>query len=150
MQIKPAYKGDIIQYKWKPALYLNNDSIAYPVSTPTNNITYQLSVTGVGNCVTTKNIAVKVLHTLEIPNTFSPNGDGINDKWVLNNLEYFTGCSVNIFNRSGQNVYSSSAYSNAWDGTYNGKPLPVGTYYYVIKTQDAVSSTRTGYITLLR
>lgn len=150
VQIKPTYKGDIQRYNWKPALYLNNDSIAYPVTSPTDNIIYQLSATGIGNCITTKNINVKVLHLLGVPNTFSPNGDGINDKWVLHNLEYFTNCSVNVFNRSGKNIYSSSAYNNAWDGTYNGKPLPVGTYYYVIKTQDAVSSTKTGYVTILK
>ena len=150
IQIKPVYTGNALQYKWKPLLYLDNDTIAYPIVTPQDNITYQLAVTENGTCTTTKNISIRVLHLLEVPNVFSPNGDGINDKWVMHNLGYFPGCSVDVFNRSGQKVFSATAYNNVWDGNYNGKPLPVGTYYYIIKTQDNAMPLKTGYVAILR
>ena len=150
LQLKPIYKGEILQYNWQPNLYLDNNAIAYPTSTPEDDITYQLTLTGKGNCIISKYIRVKVLHLLQIPNTFSPNGDGINDTWVMHNLEHFPPCTVEVFNRSGQKVYSTAAYSNTWDGTFNGKPLPVGVYYYVIKTQSYQSPLKSGYVTILR
>jgi len=68
----------------------------------------------------------------------------------MHNLGYFPGCSVDVFNRSGQKVFSATAYNNVWDGNYNGKPLPVGTYYYIIKTQDNAMPLKTGYVAILR
>jgi gliding motility-associated-like protein len=70
------------------------------------------------------------LSDLAIPNTFTPNGDGINDTWVIPNLEYYPKSTVNIFNRWGQKLFSSTGYPVPWDGTYQGSQLPTGTYYY--------------------
>jgi gliding motility-associated-like protein len=63
----------------------------------------------------------------------TPNGDGINDLWLLTNGN---GCLTNIkaqvFNRYGAKVYESNNYQNNWNGTYKGDPLPDGTYYYIV------------------
>ena len=67
-----------------------------------------------------------------IPNTFTPNGDGINDVWEVKYLELYRNSRVKIFNRYGALLYHSKGYDRPWDGTYNGKEVPVGTYYYVI------------------
>ena len=67
-----------------------------------------------------------------IPNTFTPNGDGINDVWEIKYLELYRNSSIKIFNRYGALLYHSKGYNTPWDGTYNGKEVPVGTYYYVI------------------
>ena len=68
-----------------------------------------------------------------IKNAFSPNGDGINDRWqIYNTRECVTKITVNVFNRNGSKVYQVDDYFNDWDGTYKGKPLPDGTYYAVI------------------
>jgi gliding motility-associated-like protein len=72
----------------------------------------------------------------ELVNVITPNGDGINDKLVIKNLEKFVPCKLNIYNSSGENIYSSSNYQNNWDGTYKGKFLPEGTYYYGLETKD--------------
>jgi len=86
-------------------------------------------------------------NVLIIPNAFSPNGDGINDKWEIDGLKAYPACTVDIFNRWGQSVYSSTGYQYPWDGKYSGKPVPVATYYYVIKT--ALKSYN-GWVVLIR
>lgn len=84
---------------------------------------------------------------LIIPNVFSPNGDGTNDTWEIAGLRNVANCSVEIFNRYGQQVYNSHGYSNPWDGTWKGKQVPVGTFYYVIKT---VSRNYNGWVAVIR
>ena len=70
---------------------------------------------------------------LVITNAITPNGDGINDIWVLGGLEFFTDAMIYVHNRWGQLVYSSKGYSRPWDGTYLGRPLPIGDYYFSIE-----------------
>ncbi|MEO7213746.1 gliding motility-associated C-terminal domain-containing protein [Mucilaginibacter sp.] len=86
--------------------------------------------------------------TGDIVNTFTPNGDGINDYWVIKGLDTYPDATVNIFNRYGKSVFQSTGYAKPFDGTYNGKPLPAGVYYYMInlKRGDILS----GNVTILR
>lgn len=84
---------------------------------------------------------------LVIPNVFSPNGDGTNDTWEIAGLRGITNCTVAIFNRYGQQVYNSHGYSNPWDGTWKGKQVPVGTFYYIIKT---VTRNYNGWVAVIR
>jgi large repetitive protein len=71
---------------------------------------------------------------LDIPNGFTPNGDGINDRWVLKNLSLlYPNCKVTVYNRWGSPVFESAGYKTEWDGTHNGKRLPDGTYYCIIE-----------------
>jgi len=90
-----------------------------------------------------------VLSALSIPNTFTPNGDGINDTWVIQAIEGYPKSTVNIFNRWGQKVFTSIGYHIPWDGTYQGKALSSGTYYYLIdpKNGQAVIS---GWVAIIR
>ena len=69
-----------------------------------------------------------------IPEAFTPNGNNINDLFVIGNLETFTERRLDVFNRYGNSVYESKLYQNDWDGTRsdNGQALPDGTYYYVL------------------
>ena len=69
---------------------------------------------------------------LIVPNAFSPNGDGINDRWDIDGLKGMTGCTVSVFNRWGQEVFKSQGYQYPWDGKMKGQPVPMATYYYVI------------------
>jgi gliding motility-associated-like protein len=82
------------------------------------------------------------------PNVFSPNNDGINDVWDIPSLIPYPKCSVDIYSRSGHLVFHSIGYSKAWDGKLNGKPLPVGTYYYLIRGSDNIVPVA-GSITIL-
>jgi gliding motility-associated-like protein len=79
---------------------------------------------------------VVLLLTLKIPNAFTPNGDFVNDTWRIENLDAYPGATVQIFNRYGQLVYRSVGYAKAWEGTLNGNPLPIGTYYWVIDPKN--------------
>lgn len=86
---------------------------------------------------------------VDFDNTFSPNGDGVNDYWYVKNPQNYNTCSFVIFNQYGHEVYTSTGYNNDWDGTMNGKPLPVGTYYYVIDCPDC-PCTHSGFISLIK
>ncbi len=84
-----------------------------------------------------------------IPNTFTPNGDGINDTWDIKYLNAYPGCTIQIYNRYGQNVYSSIGYGIPWNGTYKGAALPTGTYYYIINLENS-SKLLSGYVVIIR
>ncbi len=85
---------------------------------------------------------------ITIPNTFTPNDDGVNDIWNIANLDTYNNVTVTIFNRYGTRVYFSNDYPTGWDGNYNGTKVPVGTYYYVITGVSA--KPLTGYVTVIR
>jgi gliding motility-associated-like protein len=84
-----------------------------------------------------------------IPNIFSPNGDGVHDKWVIDYLDSYSGCTVDIFNRYGQRIFHSEGYANPWDGTINGQPVPVGTYYYIVNPKNG-RKIMSGYVDVIR
>lgn len=75
--------------------------------------------------------------SLDVPNAFSPNGDGINDYFNVYNVKSIVSFSAAIFNRWGQKLYSWSLNEQGWDGTYNGKPVKAGVYYVVVKAKGA-------------
>ncbi|PTQ99514.1 gliding motility-associated-like protein [Mucilaginibacter yixingensis] len=86
---------------------------------------------------------------VEIPNTFTPNGDGVNDTWMIKNINTFTTSTVSVFNRYGIQVFFSKGYPSPWNGHYNNQELPSGVYYYIIKT-DPKEKPFTGHLTIIR
>ncbi|MCX6265202.1 MAG: gliding motility-associated C-terminal domain-containing protein [Bacteroidetes bacterium] len=148
--LKPDYVyGNFLQYLWSPDTYLNSDTAAIPLATATDDITYLLTLTGIGGCAVTDTVFLRVLKGPEIPNAFSPNGDGINDVWRIKYLEYYSEATVQIFNRYGQLVYLTTGYSVPWDGKFKGTPLPVGTYYYIINPKNGREIMK-GSVTIVR
>lgn len=141
--------GRDLKFLWTPATYLNSDTAAVPISTPKADITYTLTLTGSGNCTVTDNVLIKVLLAPLVPNAFSPNGDGINDTWKIQYLESYPGATIDIFNRYGQKVFSSTGYNTEWDGKFNGSPLPIGTYYYIINPKNGRSIIN-GSVTIIK
>ena len=73
---------------------------------------------------------------IELVTVFTPNGDGYNDYFVIRNVQNYQPVKLSIYNRWGDELYSSSNYQNNWDGTYKGKHLPEGSYYYILETKD--------------
>ncbi len=73
----------------------------------------------------------------DILNLFTPNNDGINDLWELPEMNSWGDCNVKVYNRWGQLVYSMDNYNNSWDGSSDGKNLPEGAYYFIIKTENS-------------
>lgn len=102
----------------------------------------------------TTTITIKVIDItqLDIPNAFSPNGDGINDKFHIRVTGYFKTESFRIFNRWGQIIYDSRDVTLDWDGRMKGTALPIGTYYYIIEGIDVKGEfvRKNGSVTLLR
>ncbi|MCX6263063.1 MAG: gliding motility-associated C-terminal domain-containing protein [Bacteroidetes bacterium] len=141
--------GKNLFYKWYPSTYLSSDTAATPLSTPYNDITYQLQLTGEGYCMVSDTLHVKVMKMPEIPNVFSPNGDGIHDTWQIKYLQDYPNSSLEIFNRTGRLVYSSNGNGRAWDGTWEGKPVPVATYYYLIQLHNG-QPPLSGSVTVIR
>lgn len=86
---------------------------------------------------------------LNIPSGFSPDGDGVNDLWNIRALSEFKNCKVEVFNQWGSLIFSSSGYTTAWDGKYNGQQVEAGTYYYVLDLGNG-SQKRTGPVTVIR
>jgi len=80
-------------------------------------------------------------------NILTPNDDGQNDTWKVNDINQITGCDVKIYNRWGEMVFQTNDYNNDWGGTRNNEPLPDGVYFYSIKCSD---KEFTGEINLLR
>lgn len=82
-------------------------------------------------------------------NSFTPNGDGVNDTWRVVELENYPDCKMWIYDRNGMEVFYSLGYQASWDGTFKGKELPQGSYFYVIDygTKDKTSK---GIIVILR
>ncbi len=151
VQIKASVSGSsAYKYSWTPGTWLNDTTALQPISMPQADITYTITVTGAGNCTASDEVVVKLLKGLVIPNAFTPNGDGINDKWVIEYLESYPGSVVNIFDRYGKIVFTSKATGYiSWDGTVSGKPLPIGTYYYIIDPKNGRKAL-TGSVTILR
>jgi gliding motility-associated-like protein len=141
--------GSGLQYQWLPSTYLNSDTAAAPKSSPADDITYKLILTGSGGCSVSDTIFIQVLRSPEVPNAFSPNGDGFNDTWRIKYLESYPGAVIDVYNRYGQIVFHSIGYDQDWDGNYNGKPMPVGTYYYIINPKNG-RQILTGSVTIIR
>jgi len=138
-----------VGYEWTPSTWLNNPAIANPQTSPETDFSYTLTVTSDKGCFTSDNVFVKLLKAPVIPNIFSPNGDGVHDRWEIDYLESYPGCVVQLFNRYGQMIHKIINYTTPWDGKINGKDAPVGTYYYIIDPKNG-RQPMTGYIDIIR
>jgi gliding motility-associated-like protein len=145
--------GSLGTYLWSPSLGLSSASILNPIANPTSTTTYLLKVTTAQGCVAADDVTISVVpYCVKPMNAFTPNGDGINDLWLITNGNCLTSSSVQVFNRYGAKVFEDNNYKNNWNGTYNGKPLPDGTYYYVITFRliNGRLENKTGNVTILR
>jgi gliding motility-associated-like protein len=131
--------------------YLWQDGSTLPYYKVVTGGVYWVKVTTEDGCVGSDTVTFTeaACSAPKIPNTFTPNGDGINDTWDINGLQGFTQCTVFIYTRWGQLVFKSNGYPRPWDGRYNGKNLPAGTYYYVIDLNNNTQPV-SGFVTIIR
>lgn len=149
--LQGSAKGSDVNWYWTPAIDISTTALLRPVTNPANSATYTLHVTSLHGCgIATDDVKVHVFDKVSVPNVFSPNGDGINDTWNIELLDLFTDADINIYNRYGQIVYHSKGYSTKWNGTSNGSPLPVGTYYYHINLHVNKDPVLKGSVTIIR
>ncbi len=112
---------------------------------------YTLTVTDANNCQGTFEWGVGLSCELKIADVLSPDGDGVNETWVISGLDPFPDHEVSIFNRWGQRVWQAAPYTNDWAGTNDqDEPLPIGAYFYVLKLNDPEDQVLAGSITLVR
>ena len=142
--------GTSVSFSWSPTIFMLNSNSLTPTVSPDDNTTYTLSgISGLGCGTVTDDVTIKVYKKVKIPNAFSPNGDGINDTWVITGLDTYPESVVKVYSRSGAVVFQTQATDKIWDGTHKGKPLPIGTYYYLIDlgmNQTPIS----GWIVIIR
>jgi gliding motility-associated-like protein len=131
------------------AHYLWNSQSVGQTYTVTSAQTVNLTVTDANGCQAMQQIHVtEQCPEVEIPNTFTPNGDGINDTWVIDGINNDPTVSLKVFNRYGSLVYKSNGYSTPWNGEYNGGKIPSGVYYYILTTKKG-KQTFSGSVTIL-
>lgn len=113
---------------------------------------YWLIVTDANTCSNTFEFVIDDNNNecVFIPNTITPNGDEYNDTWVIRNIGLYPNASVKVFNRWGNELFSSKGEYKPWNGTVNGEPLPSEVYYYIITLGNEEANEYTGTITIIR
>lgn len=139
-------------YGWEPELDVVSPTLAATATEALFAATeFVLTATSAEGCTGSDTVFVDVLLELDIPSGFTPNGDGINDRWNLGGLDQYPSAEITLFNRWGDVLLTFGSTDGVWDGTLNGIPVPVGTYYYHIRVNEpALQAEWTGPITLMR
>lgn len=158
------FAGDTVQLEgfstendtiyWSPVLSMSNPNSFTPFVGPSTTTQYFLHVSD-GQCTIVDQMTVFVISELEVPNTFTPNGDGINDTWEIPGIEKYPDALVQVYSRTGQLVFQTSGYNSPekrWDGTSRrGNELTPGVYFYVInlRSEDFPDPLK-GHVTIIR
>ena len=159
-QINSTVTTNIVSLNWVPSNTLSCSNCLSPLATPTKTTKYNLTAINEGGCPRTDSIRIQVIcngANFFVPNTFSPNGDGVNDHFVVNGVGLNVIPSITIYNRWGQIVFQKSNFAanstaDAWDGTFNGQPAPPDVYIYTIQIlcNNATLIPYHGNVTLIR
>lgn len=86
---------------------------------------------------------------ITVYNVFSPNGDNINDTWGVPEMRFYEGVRIQVFDRGGVRMFITTDPDQKWDGTENGNPVPVGTYFWTIEVQET-GEIRKGMLNVLK
>lgn len=159
-QVNATGTPDIVRWQWMPPDGLSCNACPQPEAQPRTDITYKVTAYNAAGCATVKSLTIQVLcknGNLYIPNTFSPNGDGMNDYFYPRGKGLFTIKSLRVFNRWGKIVFEKMNFApnyekDGWDGKYNGAVLQPDVYVYVTEVVCENGSVifSKGNITLLR
>jgi gliding motility-associated-like protein len=144
-------------YLWSPSKYINNPNSYSTTAMPMEDMVYHVIVTDNRGCKREDSIFIKVnvvdcsLNNIFVPNVFTPNGDGKNDKLLIygENIKRIT---FIIFNRWGEEVFRTNNSKEGWDGNYKGEAAPAGVYYYRLEVECLANRSlkHKGDITLIR
>jgi gliding motility-associated-like protein len=158
--IRTINSPDIISWQWSPATNLSCTNCAEPVATVGTTIQYTGTATNVYGCSSSDKITIKGTcssNLIFVPNTFSPNGDNVNDHFYPRGQGLYIIRSMRIFNRLGQMVFEKTNFapeseSEGWDGRFHSKNLPSDVYVYFIEAicNNGLVVKFKGDITLLR
>jgi gliding motility-associated-like protein len=153
-QSVPLYVQGALHYTWSPSGSVSDPNAPATIATPTVTTTYVATGYDQHNCSSTDTVKVSVnYHTnLLLPSGFTPNGDGVNDEFRVVNANVQRLLEFRVFNRWGQEVFSTTDIRRGWDGTWGGEAQPVGVYQYLIRVgyADQTIETYKGDVTLIR
>lgn len=147
VQLDGTATGSNAKFSWSPTDYLDDPTILNPIATPPADITYTLTISSDCNTVT-DDVFIRVFPKVDIANTFTPNGDGVNDTWIIPAIERFEKIKLEVMTRYGEKVFEANSFKS-WDGKFKGKDLPVGTYFYTLYLGDTAQKF-SGWVLLTR
>jgi gliding motility-associated-like protein len=155
-----TYSDNVTTWAWTPAENLDCNTCANPVATLTFKQEYRVTVTDTNNCMSSDSILIITIcndKNYFIPNTFSPNGDGVNDYFYPRGSNLYNIQSLRVFNRWGQVVFERKNFpandaTLGWDGNFNGRPAPADAYVYIAEVicNNAQVVALHGDVTLVR
>lgn len=141
-------------YYWSPASGLSNPIGVSTIATPTEPTTYVVSGLADNGCRNYDSVRINIDYrdNLFIPSAFSPNGDGKNDEFRIANFSFQKLQEFRVFNRWGQEIFSTNDGHKGWDGRWKGIPQDIGSYNYIIRVAfpDGYTETYKGDVTLIR
>jgi len=153
-QLLPLHASGGEFYQWTPPYGLNNAGIADPILDYDKDIQFLLKVSNQQGCVgyDTLNVKYYLGPDIYIPNAFTPNGDGQNDRFRFIPVGIVQYDFFRIYDRWGQLVYSSTDFRTGWDGTVHGQSAAMGTYVWILQGKDLGGQTvsKSGTVTLIR
>ncbi len=138
---------------WQPPTgNIYNQNSLTPDVFPSQTITYTVSAVYPGGCTLYDYVKVTVIPSTKLffYNSFTPNGDGVNDFFYIGNLGEYPDNVLEIYNRYGQKVYTQTSYKNDWDGKYLNAELPAGTYFYILDTKSESGGKYKGSVTIIK
>ena len=142
-------------YTWTPGTGLSSSSIANPIATPVINTLYTVTGKDANGCIGSDTVSVKVTFNGNVlyglPNSFTPNGDGLNDCFGVQYWGQVDQLDFSIYNRFGQRVFYTTQSTDCWDGTFKGRAQDPGAFVYTIKAKTACGNiNRKGIVMLIR
>ena len=142
---------DIVSYQWTPSLGLSSTAVANPEATPQQTTRYTVELINRFGSSTKASINIEVMDDFQVKpsNIMTPNGDGENDFWIVENLPSYPNNELTIFASDGKIIYRRKGYANDWNGQLNGADLPTGTYYYIL-TFNGGKGVKKGSITIVK
>ncbi|MBO9635007.1 MAG: choice-of-anchor L domain-containing protein [Chitinophagaceae bacterium] len=135
---------------WTPVTGLDFPNSFNPVAQPLANTKYQATITSPAGCATTQEISIIVANDYKITpqKVITPNGDGINDRFVIGNITAYPDNMLQVFDRAGKKVYEKRGYNNEWDGMIRDRPFVNDTYFYIIYIEGKV--IKKGTVTIVK
>jgi gliding motility-associated-like protein len=157
--LNPQYSANVVTWMWGPSTGLSCTDCASPIASPDISTIYTITVANSLGCTASDMVRVNLpcLGTIFIPNTFSPNNDGVNDVFYPRGKNLYLIQSMRIFDRWGEMIFQRQNFTpndatQGWDGTYNGQKLNPDVYVYIIEIlcDNSTLSTYKGNVALIR
>lgn len=154
LRLHAQTQGDHLQYQWWPSVGLSNASAAETIAMPDKDQLYRVTVRSPEGCVQEDEVMVKVYTGPEfyVPTAFTPNNDGVNDRFRVIAPGVPQLAFLRVWDRWGKMVFETRALSEPWNGEVNGRPAAAGTYVWMVEGTDYTGRkfSRQGTVTLIR